>query len=160
VGLRWYSSHQKYSRGKRHAFRLRGLLRGDGGASAVEFAIILPVLLLVLLAIMRFGVVINNQIQIVAGTRASARVLSISRGNTTAYSDSLVAFQNSAPNISVTPTMTVNGTVCTANCATLLMGASGQAIKVSAAMNCNLTIAGFNFAPGCQLSSQTTERAE
>ncbi len=116
--------------------------------------------MLALFAIIRVGIVINNQIQIVAGTRAASRVLAIGRGNTTAYNDSLAAFQSSAPNISVTPVMKVNGTACTSTCATLLNSASGQPVSVSANMVCNLQIAGINFAPGCQLSSQTTERAE
>lgn len=117
--------------------------------------------MLALFAIIKVGIVINNQIQIVAGTRAASRVLAIGRGNATAYSDSLAAFQSSAPNISVTPVMTVNGTPCTSStCATLLNSASGQPVSVSATKNCDLQIAGINFAPGCQLSSQTTERAE
>ena len=159
--MSWRSDHNKDSVRKLGSFsRLNRTLRDDSGASAAEFAIILPVLMLALFAIIKFGIVINNQVQIVAGTRAASRVLAIGRGNANAYSDSLAAFQSSAPNISVTPTMKINGAVCTATCATLLNAASGQPVTVSASKSCDLQIVGIDFAPGCQLTSQTTERAE
>ncbi len=46
----------------------------------VEFAIILPVLLLVVLGIMQFGVVYNNWVTLTDATRAGARQAAVSRG--------------------------------------------------------------------------------
>ena len=115
------------------------------------------------MTIVRLGIVINNYIEINSGTRASSRVLAISRGSASPYSDSLAAFRSMAPNLpSILPSMTVNGTPCStdATCVTALSTASGLPVIVSANMSCNLTIMGFNYAPGCTLSSQTTERAE
>ena len=138
-------------------------IRNPAGASAAEFALILPVLLLALFAIIKFGILLNNNIEITSGARASARVLSISRGSATPYSDGIAAFNNSAPNItSATVTMSVNGASCNADgsCAAMLNSAAGQPVSVTATHSCDLTIVGFDFAPGCQLQSQTTERVE
>ena len=46
----------------------------------VEFAIVLPVLLLVVLGIMQFGVVYNNWVTLTDATRAGARQAAVSRG--------------------------------------------------------------------------------
>ena len=48
----------------------RRSLRTQRGQAVTEFAVILPVLLLVLLAIYQFGVVFNNYIQVTAAARA------------------------------------------------------------------------------------------
>jgi Flp pilus assembly protein TadG len=142
--------------------KLRRILNNENGASAAEFAIVVPFLLLAFMTVVQLGIVINNYIEINSGTRAGSRVLSISRGSATPYTDSLAAFRSMAPNLTVMPTMTVNGTNCGSDgaCQTQLNTASGLPVVVSASLVCNLTIMGFNYAPGCTLSSQTTERAE
>ena len=142
--------------------RLRAMLRADDGASAVEFAIILPVMMLVLFGIIRMGITINNYIEITSGSRAGVRILAVSRGSATPYKDSTTAFGNSAPNISPTMTLTVNGTGCgsDAACQTLLKTAAGQPAVFRATYPCNLKIMSIDFAPSCQLVSQTTERVE
>jgi Flp pilus assembly protein TadG len=142
--------------------RIGAVARDGSGASAVEFALILPVLLTMLFAVIKFGIALNNNIELTSGTRAGARILAVSRGSATPYSDSLAAFNSSAPNITAHVTMSVNGAACSANgtCATLLTGASTQPVSVTATYSCDLTIGGINFAPGCQLNSQTTERVE
>jgi Flp pilus assembly protein TadG len=141
---------------------LSTIARDGSGASALEFALILPVLLTMLFAIVKFVFVINNNIEMTSGTRAGARVLAISRGSATPYTDSVAAFNSSAPNISATVAMSVNGSACSANgtCATLLTSAAGQPVSVSATFPCDLRIGGFNFIPSCNLSAQTTERVE
>jgi Flp pilus assembly protein TadG len=142
--------------------KLRRILNNESGASAAEFAIVLPFLLMAFLTVVKLGITINNYIEINSGTRAGSRVLAISRGSATPYTDSLAAFRNMAPNLTLTPAMTVNGTGCGSDgaCQTLMNTASGAPVIVSASLTCDLTIMGFNFAPGCTLSSQTTERAE
>jgi Flp pilus assembly protein TadG len=142
--------------------KLRRIVNNESGASAAEFAIVIPFLLMAFMTVIKLGITINNYIEINSGTRAGARVLSISRGSATPYTDSLAAFHSMAPNLTVTPTMTVNGTLCGSDgaCQTQLNTASGLPVVVSANLACDLIIMGFNFAPGCNLSSQTTERAE
>jgi Flp pilus assembly protein TadG len=161
--LRCYSGFEKfYARALLTRVKLRRILNNDSGASAVEFAIVIPFFLMAFMTVVKLGITINNYIEINSGTRAASRVLAISRGNTTPYSTSLAAFRSMAPNLSVTPTMTVNSTPCSSDgaCQTQLNTASGLPVIVSASLACDLVIMGFNFAPGCTLSSQTTERAE
>ncbi|HWY63757.1 MAG TPA: TadE/TadG family type IV pilus assembly protein [Rhizomicrobium sp.] len=161
--MRWASDYEiNRARALLTRVKLRRILNNDSGASAAEFAIVVPFLLLAFMTVVKLGIVINNYIEINSGTRASSRVLSIGRGSATPYTDSLAAFRSMAPNLSLTPTMTVNGTACASDgaCQTQLNTASGLPVVVSASLSCNLTIMGFNYAPGCTLSSQTTERAE
>ena len=156
-----YSNRQKGSK-QGQPSRLGAMLREDRGASAVEFAIILPVMLMGFFAIIKMGIAINNHIEITSGARAGVRVLAVSRGSATPYRDSTAAFRSSAPNISPTMTVTVNGTGCGSDsaCQTLLKDAAGQPAVFRATTPCNLQIMGVDFAPGCQLASQTTERVE
>jgi hypothetical protein len=52
-------------------------VRRSGGAVAVEAAFVLPVLLLLVMGAIDFGLTINSQQQLVSGTRAAARHLSV-----------------------------------------------------------------------------------
>lgn len=49
----------------------------ESGAAAVEFALVLPILLLLLLGTVEFGRVYNAQMQLTAAARDGARVMSI-----------------------------------------------------------------------------------
>jgi Flp pilus assembly protein TadG len=133
------------------------------GASAAEFALVLPVLLTMFFAVIKFGIVFNNNVEIISGARASARVFATSRGSATPWTDGQAAFQSSTPNAATaTLAVQVNGAPCSSDgaCQTLLTGASGQPISVSASLPCDLSIMGFDFAPGCQLQTHTVERVE
>ena len=55
--------------------------RGEKGASAVEFALVLPVLLAILFGIIEFGFVFNNQISLNQAVREGARVDAVSPGD-------------------------------------------------------------------------------
>jgi Flp pilus assembly protein TadG len=52
-------------------------MKSERGAAAVEFALVLPLLLLLLLGIVEFGRVYNAQMQLTAAARDSARVMTI-----------------------------------------------------------------------------------
>ena len=53
--------------------RKRGRLRGQRGQTMVEFAIVLPIFLLLLLGIAQGGVAFNHYVQLTDATRAGAR---------------------------------------------------------------------------------------
>ena len=55
--------------------------RGEKGASAVEFALVLPVLIALLLGIIEFGFAFNNQISLNQAVREGARVDAVSPGD-------------------------------------------------------------------------------
>jgi Flp pilus assembly protein TadG len=54
-------------------------LRNESGAAAVEFALVVPLLLLLLLGIIEFGRVFNAQMQVTAAAREAARVMAIQK---------------------------------------------------------------------------------
>jgi Flp pilus assembly protein TadG len=57
--------------------RLRRRCLGDRGAASVEFALILPVLLLVLFGIVQFGLLFSVQNQMVNAAREAARAMAV-----------------------------------------------------------------------------------
>ena len=54
-------------------------LRREDGQSMVEFALLLPILLVVALGIMQFGIIYNNYITLTDATRVGARQAAVSR---------------------------------------------------------------------------------
>jgi Flp pilus assembly protein TadG len=86
--------------------------RGDGGAAAIEFALVLPVLILLLFGIITFSLVFNRQQGLHAAAREAARMGSlptitkseiISRvGNSSSGALQGVPM-NGSPSVSVTP---------------------------------------------------------
>ncbi|MDR3530614.1 MAG: pilus assembly protein [Rhodopila sp.] len=135
------------------------------GVSALEFAITAPVLFLVLFGIIQLGITFNNYVTLTNGVRVGSRVLAADRGSATPYTDATTAVYNSAPALtkaSLTLTLTVNGAACTSDttCQTALTAGVGNAATVQASYPCDLTIMGVNYAPGCTLTSTTTERVE
>lgn len=57
--------------------RLRRRRFGEGGAAAVEFAMILPVLLLILFGIVQFGLLFSVQNQMINAAREAARAMAV-----------------------------------------------------------------------------------
>jgi Flp pilus assembly protein TadG len=58
---------------------MRTRSRGEGGQALVEFALVLPLLLLILLGIVQFGTVFRDYIALTDATRVGARQASVSR---------------------------------------------------------------------------------
>jgi Flp pilus assembly protein TadG len=54
----------------------------DSGQSAIEFALTLPLILLVIAGVMVFGLAFNNYVMLTEATAVGARQLAISRGQT------------------------------------------------------------------------------
>jgi len=139
---------------------------GDrGGASAVEFALLAPILLLLAVGMAQFGIVLNQYIMLTEAVRDGARLLSIARGSATPYTSTVNQVKSSAGTLtstSLTITTTVNGTACATDsaCSTALSSASGQSASVSATYPCHLQVMGINFISSCTLSSSTTEMIE
>jgi Flp pilus assembly protein TadG len=136
----------------------------DEGASAVEFALVLPVLLMVLTAIMAFGITFNNYEQLTDGVREAERIFSSGRSSTTPYTLATTALQTGTPGLTfknIKPTFTVNGAACAsdAGCVTALSSAQGLPSSLTATYACTLAIVGVAL-PACNLSASTTELVE
>ncbi|OMH34547.1 pilus assembly protein TadE [Tersicoccus sp. Bi-70] len=95
-------------------------LGSERGAAAVEFALVVPVLLLLLLGIIEFGRAYNTQIELSGAAREAARVMAVRNDATAAKA----AAQAAAP--SLNPALTTgqitiglsNGSSCAANAST------------------------------------------
>jgi Flp pilus assembly protein TadG len=141
-------------------------LKADcAGGPAVEFALVLPMLLLLLIGMIEFGLTLNNYIMLTEAVRSGARQFAISRGGTTPYTDAVNQIYGAAAGLdtsAVTITLSVAGTNCTSDtlCQNELATNQGQPAKVVASYPCNLTFLGFDFYNNCTLSSQTTELVE
>ena len=75
---------QRSQRGKYH------LLKRTEGATAVELAIVLPVLLLLVCGIMDFGIIFSQLHNVNEAAREGARKTAVSQNLATAASESLV----------------------------------------------------------------------
>jgi Flp pilus assembly protein TadG len=76
-------------------------MKNEKGASAVEFAFILPVLVMILFGIFQFGIAFNNWIALTHAAREGARFAAVNN-----YSDQKV--RDSAPSVQI-QTITVQG---------------------------------------------------
>ena len=120
------------------------------GAEIIEFALILPFLLLILFGIMEFGIVLYDKAIITNASREGARsgvafkcpVLTTTeiQSVVTNYSTALVSFaaDKAAPDVTVTPFPPTTITNCGAN--------SGTALTVSVSYSYNFVVFGNLFA--------------
>src|ERR1700722_4803539 len=89
--------------------------RHRAGVSAIEFALIAPILLTLAIGLAQFGLVLNNYIELTEGVRDGARQLALSRGTTTPHSGTVNVINAAAVNMTVaslTITTSLNGTAC------------------------------------------------
>jgi Flp pilus assembly protein TadG len=137
----------------------------DSGASAVEFALVVPFLLFLVCGLFQFGITINNYLELTDGVRSGGRQFAISRSAATPYTTSVAAVKNSAANLTaanVTVTLSVNSVTCASDaaCITALSTASGGTATAKATYPCDLSIMGVNFSPNCTLTSSTSDMIE
>jgi Flp pilus assembly protein TadG len=143
--------------------------RDEEGQALVEFALCLPLLMLIVTGIITFGIALHNYLEMTNAVSIGARLLAVSRGQTTdPCADTATAVYRAAPFL--TParlgfTFVLNGTSYTgATCSSpsTSQGAAGNlvqgaAAQVTATYPCNLSVFGVNYSPGCTLTVQTTE---
>ncbi len=149
---------------RRMARRWRRFGGDTRGNSAVEFALVLPMLMTTLFAIMKFSVAMNNNINLTEGVRVGGRYLASARGGATPYATMVTNIKNSAANLNgnnITITATVDGTACTdattPTCAAALnTDTGGGTATVTATYPCDLKVLSVDFAPSCKLSSTTS----
>jgi Flp pilus assembly protein TadG len=92
--------------------------RSDRGAAAVEFALVLPVLLVLVLGIVEFGRIYNVQISVTNAAREGARVMAIENKPAVARAAAVAAAPSVNPaiataNVNVTPASCVDGATAT-----------------------------------------------
>jgi hypothetical protein len=124
----------------------------------VELALVLPLLLLLVLGIFKFGTTFTHYLTLHNAVRAGARQLAIERGQATPCSDAIARVQSvgsTLDGLTVQDPPDFEGP--SSSCASLV---AGEAATMSASMPCDLVIFGIDFAPGCTLSASATERIE
>ncbi len=114
----------------------------------VEFALVLPILLMVLFGIIQFGLTFNNYVSLTDAVRAGARTAAVSRlapdptGDTVSKVKASTDLDSTKVNVTVTSTWL-----------------HGDDVVVKATYPYNISLFGVVVASG-DLSSTTTERVE
>jgi Flp pilus assembly protein TadG len=133
-------------------------VRDEAGSALVEAAMVLPLILIVVLGIFKFGVTFNHYIVLTDAVRSGARQIVISRSpGVDACAKGITRLKSVATPSLDTALLTVPTPTVTTSCTTLVVGSDAT---MSASYPCDLDILGFNFAPSCTLTSQVTERVE
>jgi Flp pilus assembly protein TadG len=124
-------------------------MRSERGQSLVEFALALPILVLLLFAVIQFGIAFNNYVTLTDATRAGARKAAVGRQLSNPQSTTITAVRNSATDLRQSD---LNVTVSS----TWLPGAD---VNVTATYPYTINLLGIPVKTG-RLSSTTTERVE
>ena len=115
----------------------------------VEFALVVPLLLVVLFAILQFGVVYNDYVTLTDATRVGARKAAVSRHSATPVGDTVAKVKSSASGLTLSKLgVTVTG-----------KWEHGEDVTVKATYPYRINLLGLVVASG-NLESETTERVE
>jgi Flp pilus assembly protein TadG len=117
----------------------------------VEFAFVLPIVLVVLFGVIQFAIVFNSYITITDAARVGARTATVSRTAAQPVATTVTAVRNSAPNLDQTKLQVV----VTPNAP----WASGSNVTVTVRYPYQINLLGIVVRNGT-LSSSTTERVE
>lgn len=124
-------------------------LRNQQGQAATEFALVLPILALLLFGIIQLGVVFNHYVTVTDAVRAGARKAAVSRHQSDPVGTAANAVRSSAPNLDQAQlAVAVNST-----------WQQGTDVTVTASYPFQVSLLGFVVTSG-QLTSTTTERVE
>jgi Flp pilus assembly protein TadG len=120
----------------------------ERGSAVVEFALLLPILLLVLLAVVQVGVLASDQLVITQAARAGARAASVEAGDDAARAAALGAAPGLDP-ARITVTITRSGT-------------EGDPVAVTVTYEASIVglISGWLLPPEVTLRSSSTMRQE
>jgi Flp pilus assembly protein TadG len=125
-------------------------IRNEQGQAMTEFALVLPVLALILFAVIQFGIVFNNYVTLTDATRAGARKAAVSRDDPNRDADVMAAVRSSATDLDGSK-LSVSPPSSTWD--------SGTDVTVTASYPYSISLLGLVVKSG-RLSSTTTERVE
>jgi Flp pilus assembly protein TadG len=152
---------------------------GEDGNALVEFAMVAPVMLMIMMGIIVIGSTMSNYLQLIEATSSAARTVAVARSNTLDPCNTVAtAVSGGAPllnSANMTYTLVLNdahganlGTYgptkgsLSCSSASYTSGApsylqQGGSANVTVTYPCNLSIYGKNYWSGCTLQAQTTE---
>jgi Flp pilus assembly protein TadG len=126
-------------------------LRSEDGQAATEFALVLPILAALLLAIAQFGILFNNYITLTDATRIGARKAAISRFVGDSGAAAVTAVRSAATNLNSSD---LEVTVASTN-----WDVPGSDVTVTASYPYSVNILGWVVKSGT-LTSTTKESLE
>ncbi|HEX4930349.1 MAG TPA: TadE/TadG family type IV pilus assembly protein [Gaiellaceae bacterium] len=131
----------------------RRSFKNEQGQTMVEFALVLPILLVILFGILQFGVAYNDYVTLTDATRAGARKAAVSRHSGSPEADAEAAVRRSASGMKP----------CGGGAGLCVTVAGdwqhGGDVTVTARHPYKINLLGLVVASG-QLESSTTERVE
>jgi len=130
-------------------FMRRISFKNQDGQSVTEFALVLPILAFLLFAVIQFGIVFNNWVQLTDATRAGARKGAVSRH--------LSNPQGACTSAVSAPATNLKASDLTATCTSTWQ--PGADVTVNATYPYSISLFGIISKSG-RLSSTTTERVE
>jgi len=127
----------------------RNRIRDERGQTMAEFAIVLPILIVLLFGIVQFGILFNNYVTLTDAVRAGARAAAVSR---------------QAPDPSGTATAAVRSSASDLNPSTLGISVSsgwtpGAPVTVTATYPYSINLLGWVVSSG-SLTTKSTEAVE
>ena len=129
--------------------RNRIRFRNERGQTMTEFALVLPILAVLLFGVIQFGIVFNNYVTLTDAVRAGARKGAVGRFSSTPANDVQTAVKNSAGGLDQAQiNITVNSS-----------WTPGADVSVTATYPYSISLLGWVVKSG-RLSSTTTERVE
>jgi Flp pilus assembly protein TadG len=124
-------------------------IRNQQGQTMTEFALVLPVLAMLLFAVIQFGIVFNNYVTLTDATRAGARKAAVSRQASNPAAAAETAVRSSATDLKQSDLkVTINST-----------WKPSADVSVKATYPYKVSLLGLVVKAG-NLSSTTTERVE
>jgi Flp pilus assembly protein TadG len=126
-------------------------IRSQQGQTMTEFALVLPILALLLFGIIQFGIVFNNYVTLTDATRAGARKAAVARQLPSPSAACVAAVRGSASDL--------DQTKLSPTCTPASAWAPGTDVTVTATYPYSISLLGMVVKAG-SLSSSTTERVE
>ena len=124
-------------------------IRHERGQTTTEFAIVLPIIALLLFGVIQFGILFNNYVTITDAVRAGARKAAVSRQSGNPVGACVGAVRASAGSLDQSRL----GVTCSST------WARASDVTVTATFPYEINLLGLVLASG-QLNSTTTERVE
>lgn len=130
--------------------RRRTNIRNERGQTMVEFALVVPILCVVLFGILQFGALYNDYVTLTDATRVGARKAATARHEANPEAAAEAAARNSAQGLDPSELdITVTATAWE----------HGESVTVEGTYPYEIDLLGFVVASG-DLTSETTERVE
>ena len=130
--------------------RRRNIIRNERGQTMVEFALVVPILCLVLFGILQFGALYNDYVPLTDATRVGARTAAVSKYAAKPAAAAEAAARSSASGLNAADLdIDVDATGWE----------RGESVTVTATYPYKINLLGIVVASG-SLESETTERVE